>query len=267
MQKILNKRASLHRKLELEQKQNDQLRAKIEKVESLANIGLISAMIAHEINNILTPLGSYAQMAMNNPEDEYLSQKAIEKAAKNSEKAAKILNSLLTFASNEQTTKTMNNFGLLANETLESIGRNFKKDMITVTVDCPDDLEVFCEPVVFQQVLMNLILNAREAMLGKGGKITIRGSIQASQSVLEITDTGKGITEENLERIFEPFFTTKDRSEKNHNAGAGFGLAFCLKVIHAHDGTITAISDGKSGTTFRISIPLPENSNVKSEAI
>lgn len=257
MQKILEKRASLHRKLQLEQQQNDQLKAKIERVESLANIGLVSAMVAHEVNNILTPLGSYAELALQNPGDEYLSKKAIEKAAKNSHKAAKILNSLLAFAGNDQTTKSMTNLQSIIEETIESIGRNFKKDMISVTIDCPSDLEVFCEPIVFQQVLMNLILNAREAMLGKGGKINLHGYNKNCFTVIEVCDTGKGIKQENLESIFEPFFSTKDRSDDRHNAGAGLGLAFCRKVIDAHDGSIEAISDGKTGTMFRMMLPLP----------
>ena len=101
---------------------------------------------------------------------------------------------------------------------------------------------------------MNLILNARDAMLAKGGTLKIKADQTKNQTTIEVTDTGCGIEPENLNRIFTPFFTTKSK-EDSQTTGSGLGLAFCKKIIDEHAGTITVESTPSKGTTFKITLP------------
>lgn len=256
MQNILARRASLHRRLQIEERNNSDLRLQIEKVQSLANIGMVSAMIAHEINNILTPLSSYAEMALMHPADQELNQKAVEKAAKNSQRINKILTTLLSFANGKQQEKSCHQAQKLFEETFSCIARDFKKDGIEIIKQIDSDTQVLCEPISLQQVLLNLVLNARESMLGKGGILTLKAYYQDELSVIEVKDTGSGISDKNLKKIFEPFFTTKTRTDQRHNAGAGLGLAFCKRVIESHNGMISVSSQQGKGTCFKISLPM-----------
>ncbi len=134
--------------------------------------------------------------------------------------------------------------------------RDFSKDQITVNIEIPQDLTVWAVPVQIQQVLMNLILNSRDAMLPQGGVLTIKAQDTAESVQIEISDAGCGISPDDLKNIFEPFFTTKaDKKSTAETSGCGLGLAFCKKVIDAHDGTIKVESIPSKGTTFQISLP------------
>ncbi len=105
---------------------------------------------------------------------------------------------------------------------------------------------------------MNLILNAREAMLPKGGTLTISARQDAGSLRIEIADTGCGIQRCDLAKIFQPFFSTKTESAQAAHHGAGLGLAFCKRVVEAHSGAISVDSQPGCGTTFRITLPVPD---------
>jgi len=130
---VLQKRRTLHRQLAEQQSSNEQLKSQIEQMETLANLGMVSAMIAHEMNNILTPLGSYAQLAINHPEDKNLVQKTIQKTAANSQRAAKILESVLAMATGRGQAKTNNQLKALLDDVFVCLARDFAKDRIKVT--------------------------------------------------------------------------------------------------------------------------------------
>ena len=105
---------------------------------------------------------------------------------------------------------------------------------------------------------MNLILNAREAMLPRGGVLTIKAHDTADSVQIELTDTGCGIEPADLEKIFEPFFTTKvDNKSPSQRSGSGLGLVFVKKIIDAHSGSISVESKPARGSTFRITLPKP----------
>ncbi len=256
MQSIISKRASLHVELKEQQQLNNELLSKLEKFESLANVGMVSAMIAHEINNILTPVGSYAEMAINNPQDTYIVNKAIQKAASNSQRATKILSSLLNMSKGNSQTRSMNKFSQILDETFSCLARDLKKDGIVVTLNIKEDTDIYCDSIAIQQLLLNLILNAREAMLAGGGSLTIEARTENDETIFSVKDTGSGISEENLTKIFEPFFTTKSRSDQRHSAGSGLGLAYCQRIVDAHDGRISVTSSPNIATEFKIAIPL-----------
>ncbi len=114
-----------------------------------------------------------------------------------------------------------------------------------------------CVPVQIEQVLMNLILNARDAMLPGGGFLKVTASGDAEHVDIIVSDTGRGIPPEHLANIFRPFFTTKTGKDRpaGSNSGSGVGLAFCRRIVDAHGGEISVTSQAGQGSTFTIRLP------------
>ena len=256
MASITEKRLALHRHLEIKKQENNELKKQLSQLQHFANIGTVSHMIAHEINNLLTPLRSYATFALQNQDDKELSEKALQKTAKNCERVAKIMESMLALADGQEQEKQNVSIRALVEDIFTCLCRDFSKDRIKVEIDIPADLTMWVVPVQVQQVLMNLIINARQAMLSRGGTLTIKAAQTQDSVEIEISDTGDGIKPEHLEHIFDSFFTTK----KNHkfteeHSGTGLGLAFCKKIIEEHEGRISAQSRSGSGTKFKIVLP------------
>ncbi len=260
MSSITEKRVSLHRKIKDQQQQNNDLKSQLNHLQHLANIGTVSYMIAHEINNLLTPLKTYADLALRNFDDKALCEKALQKTVQNCERASNVMESMLALANNQ--TQEKKNAGLLSlvEEIFGSLCRDFTKDGIKVEINIPQDLTIWAIPVQIQQVLMNLILNARQAMLPRGGVLSIGADEKNDAVEIEVKDTGVGIKPADLERIFEPFFTTKkDGNSTSENSGAGLGLAFCKRVIEGHNGLISAEPRPDNGSKFRIILPKPQS--------
>ena len=260
MASITEKRLSLHRRVEVQQHQNEALKSQLAGLQHLANIGTVSHMIAHEINNLLTPLKSYATFALDNPDDRALTEKALRKAANNCERASKIMESMLALVNGDTQEKTNVRLLDLIEEIFTCLCRDFAKDGITVEIHIPDDLSVCVVPVQIQQVLMNLILNARDAMLPRGGVLAIKATETANAVDIEVADTGDGIEPDDLENIFETFFTTKaDKNSPAEDSGAGIGLAFCKMIIDGHRGCISVESEPGNGSNFKINLPKPKS--------
>ncbi len=259
MTSIIEKRLSLHKHLANQQQQNNALKFQISRLQALANIGTTTCMIAHEINNLLTPLANYATLALNNPDDKSLAEKALQKTARSCERASKIMESMLAVANGETQEKKNARLTTLVEEIFDCLCRDFAKDGITVEIRIPEDLTVWAVPVQIQQVLMNLILNARDAMLQRGGILTIKARGTTDVVQIEITDTGCGIEPDNLKKIFEPFFTMKaDKKSPSETSGSGFGLVFVKKIIDAHGGSISVESEPAEGSTFKMTLPKNE---------
>ena len=256
MTSIITKRVSLHKNLAEKQQENHSLKCQIGQLQALANIGVNTSMIAHEINNLLTPIGSYASLALDNPDDKGLTEKALRKTARNSERAVKIMESILAVADGKRQEKKDTSPAVLVDEIFNCLGRDFTKDGITVDMRIGGDLTVRAVPVEIQQVLMNLILNAREAMLPRGGVLTIEATESGEKVQIKVCDSGCGIEPGDLEKVFEPFFTTKKNEEsQRERSGSGLGLAFCKKVGEAHGGGISVESEATKGTIFTITLP------------
>jgi signal transduction histidine kinase len=259
---IIEKRLSLHKSMTDLQEENDALKSQVAQLQTLANIGTISYMIAHEINNLLTPLKSYASLALGNPEDKALAEKALQKAVQNCRRASEIMTSMLALASGKMDEKKNARLITLVEEVFTCLCRDFRKDGITVDIQIPEDLTVRAVPVQIQQVLMNLILNARDAMLPRGGVLTIKARESEDATEIELADTGEGIEPENLRNIFEPFFTTRaGKNLPSERSGAGLGLAFCKKIIDAHKGRISVESTVGEGSIFKITLPKSQPGN------
>ena len=254
------------------QGQLETLRSQLHESQRLATIGTIAAVIAHEFNNLLTPIVSYSQYALSSAQsatpDMELVRKALGKAYQSSSKAGKICSSMLGLARGESS------FGRvevrrLVEETLGVLARDPQKDGIALRVQVPPGLSVTGDAVQLEQVLLNLLINARHALLGRGGSITIKGTQARSTGAeaapageevcIQVVDTGPGIPEKYLSRIFEPFFTTKGTSRKGETRGTGLGLAICKEIIEHHGGRIEVESEVGRGTTFTIHLPVIAN--------
>lgn len=253
------------------QAQLDQLREQLTESQRLATIGTIAAVIAHEFNNILTPVVSYSQFALQSAQSEVPDQqliiKALTKSFQGSTKAGQICSSMLGLARGEVT------FGVvsiqqLVDETLSVLARDPAKDGIALRVQVQPGLTVEGDIVQLEQVLLNLLINARHAMLGKGGSITIKAQQldDADEVRIQVIDTGPGIPDKVLPKIFQPFFTTKGTARKGEARGSGLGLAICKEIVEHHHGRIQVQSEMGKGTTFSIFLPATAQSRRKSAA-
>ena len=161
-------------------------------------------MIAHEMNNILTPLGSYAQLSMSHPDDIELAKKTIRKTALNSERAARILHSMLTMARRQKQDKKDHNVKSLIEEVFTLIARDFSKDRIKLKINIPDGLTVYAEAICLQQVMTNLILNARDAIVSSkttSGALGVSAYSQDDLVILKVSDNGCGVETADMEKI------------------------------------------------------------------
>jgi len=245
---ITEKRLSLHKYLKEQQQENNALKSQLAQLQHLANMGTVSYMIAHEINNLLTPLRNYAAVALENPDDKDFVEKALQKTVRNCERASKIMESMLAVANGQTQEKKNARLSALVEEIFTCLCRDFAKDGITVETRIP--------------VLMNLILNAREAMLPRGGILTVKAKEKTDAVEIKVTDTGEGIEPANLKNIFDSFFTTKtNKNTSSEYSGAGLGLAFCKKTIEEHEGLISVESKPTKGSKFKITLPKHQSGN------
>jgi signal transduction histidine kinase len=253
---VIERRRSLHKSLVEGQKQSRTLQSQIDHLQPLATIGSASSMIAHEINNLLTPLGNYAELALNHLDDRDLVEKALRKAVMSCQRASKVMQSMMAMAQGRKQDRVTVSLRPLIEDVFLCLARDFTKDSITVKIEVPADLEIHAVPVQLQQVIMNFVLNAREAMLDRGGTLTLRAEAQPDAVVIEVRDTGAGIPAAVLERIFEPFFSTKTSAGRPGECyGTGLGLAFCKTVIESHEGRLCVRSKPGEGTAFVLSLP------------
>ncbi|OQY07742.1 MAG: hypothetical protein B6I25_00895 [Planctomycetales bacterium 4572_13] len=249
MTRLLENRKSLHKQVVDNQTQFEALETRLHQMQPLANLGMAWAMTAHELNNLLTPIVSYAQLALQNPDDVELSQKALKKAERLSTQAGKMLEKVLVLANSETTQTEKCNVAALLDDVFGCIGRDFIKDKVKLVMEVDKELCITADAGSIRQVLMNLLLNARHAMRQKGGILKITAAEEAEFTRIEVSDTGCGIAPEKLHNIFSAFYT--DGKDK----GNGLGLAFCQKVIESHGGCISVESQPSQGTHFKILLP------------
>ena len=246
------------------QVQIEALREQLNESQRLATIGSITAVIAHEFNNLLQPILGYSQLGLNSinsdKPDMEIVRKAFNKSFASSSKAGRICASMLGLARGEA------RFGAvdvrrLVDETLNVLARDPQKDGIALRVQVQPDLAVLGDAVQIEQVLLNLLINARHALLGsRGGSITVKatrvdGPHCGCEVRLQVIDTGPGIPEKHLAKIFQPFFTTKATARKGEAKGTGLGLSICKEIVEHHRGRIDVQSEVGKGTTFTIHLP------------
>ena len=181
---------------------------------------------------------------------------ALEKILKGSQRAAIIVNSMLGFARNTSTQREDTDLASLVEEVLVLAEKDLSKHRVAVEKKFHGRPRAAVVPAQIEQVLLNLIINARQAM-PRGGqlKIEVRDNPRTQMVELSVADTGVGIPPERLRLIFEPFYTTKEPDAHGHG-GTGLGLSVCRQIIEQHQGRIRVESLIGKGSTFTVKLPL-----------
>ena len=226
-------------------------RQQVGRAEKLASIGRLAAGVAHEINNPLTGVLTFAHLLRNKPHMNDEDHEDLDLIIHETSRAAEIVRGLLDFARERPPQIEPLDMNDVVRRTVRLIANQKKFEHITIEEALRDNLPEVCGDMnQLQQALLNLSLNACTAM-PDGGKLTIATSAAEGRVLLRVTDTGFGIKEELLERIFEPFFTTQPVGK-----GTGLGLSVTYGIIEQHNGTIEVESQEGKGSTFAISLPV-----------
>lgn len=236
------------------QAENQALREQLRHAQRLATVGTMTAMIVHEFNNILTPIINYAQLAEGG--DPEMMRKAVARAADGGQRASDICSALLRMLRAEEGELVEAELLEIVQDSLLAMGRDLAKDGIALDLSVPPALRLTTRPAELKQVLVNLVLNARSAVLkrGHGGSVAIAARKRGKRVVLTVADTGCGIEPEHMAKLFQPFFTTKT-GEQHEEKGNGLGLAICREIVTDMGGQITVESAPGEGTTFTITLP------------
>jgi two-component system, NtrC family, sensor kinase len=252
----IKQRYQLHQQLRQNEQRIRLLEQQIQSVHKLAALGTAACLVAHEFNNILTPMINYAELALKNEDDTALMRKALEKTVKHGNRAALIIQSMLGLVRDQDQQIKSVKLTPLVEECFQCLARDFQKDKINVRLEIPESLEVRVVPSQLQQVILNLIINARQAMLERGGTLAIKAQYPDDLEVeISVSDNGCGIPTEIIDRVFEPFFSTKSDGASDGQKGNGLGLSVCKNIIEAHNGNITVASVPGQQTTFTIRLP------------
>ena len=229
------------------------LEEQVQQQERLASLGLLAAGVAHEVNTPLTGISSYAQLLLEETPTDDPRYSSLRKIEEQTRRASRIANSLLNLARPERTS-----FETLAlNDAALEVVRLFEPQLRDRRIA----LEAVLDPALpairghrgkLQQVLLNLLSNARDAVEG-GGRIVVRTSASDGIVALEVVDDGVGIAEEDHPRIFDPFFSTKGRGK-----GTGLGLSISYGIVREHEGTMHVESVPGAFTRFRVDLPVPQ---------
>ncbi len=215
--------------------------------------------MAHEINTPLAVISSYAQMLAKQLKGDERLGPVLEKITQQSFRAAEIANGLLNFSRTSTTEFRQTNLNQVIRDTLSLLEHQFKKAQIEVDLSLAENLpSINGNPGKLQQVFLNLLLNAKEAM-PDGGSLRVVTQVNGHVEAL-ITDSGTGIAPEHMKRIYDPFFTTKTTPRPGDKRGTGLGLSVSYGIIQEHAGKIHVESEVGSGTTFHLEFPLLRNS-------
>jgi len=218
--------------------------------EKLSSIGLLAAGVAHEVNTPLAVITSNAQLLMRQMDSEDPRTRTLDKIITQAFRASEIANNLLKFSRVGGSEYADLDVNRVISETLSLVDPMLRASKITVHAQLGSPLPgVYGNSGKLQQVFMNLIMNARDAM-PRGGDLTIATEAEDTSVHVEVTDNGVGIPPDQLHKIFDPFFTTKATSR-----GTGLGLAVTYGIIREHSGSIRVDSVVGRGTTFRLEFP------------
>ena len=240
------------------------LEAQYLRTQRLESIGTLASGVAHDLNNVLTPVILAIEYMMRKTSDEDL-KKMLETVEATAKRGSDLVKQVLSFARGVEGERKPMQLRHIVDEVVSVIKETFPKS-ISIRTQIPKDLPlVLADPTQLHQVFMNLCVNARDAM-PDGGTLEIKADtatideqytrmhIEARPDkyvTISVTDTGTGMPPEIIDRIFEPFFTTKGL-----NKGTGLGLSTVLSIVKSHEGFINVYSEPKKGTTFRIYLPV-----------
>jgi len=249
-QKLIHWGKTLEKQVNERTKKIKEMQDSLIQSEKLASLGKMAAGIAHEINNPLTSILINSHLLLEKADNPYVKE-SLDLITEETSRCSSIVKGLLEFSRQSPPKKVPADINSLITNTSALLENQLKFQNINVIKKLDSNLpHIKIDTSKIKQVIWNLMINAAEAM-PNGGKITLstRFSKDKKSVVIEITDTGKGIPQENINKLFDPFFTTKE-------SGSGLGLAVSYGIIQQHQGHIKANSKVSQGTTFTVVLPI-----------
>jgi signal transduction histidine kinase/CheY-like chemotaxis protein len=246
--------------------QQRDLEAQLRHSQKMEAVGMLAGGVAHDFNNLLTAILGFAELLRFNPRMDALGQSHVREIALAGKRASELTSQLLAFGRKQPRAPQLVGLNALVADSSRLLSRVVGEAIAFVVRESPVELTVRVDPHQIEQVLMNLVVNARDAMAQSGGSLEIRlsqhhvgpdargvpaGVAPGEWAVLEVQDSGVGIAPEHLARVFEPFFTTKGVGE-----GTGLGLAMVYGLVQQNGGHIELASSPGFGTTVRVFLPL-----------
>lgn len=235
----------------------DALKKQLDQSQRMTALGELVSTTTHEFNNVLMTIINYAKMGMRH-DDKQTRDKAFDKINNAGMRAAKITNAVLGMARNRSEHFELTDVSKLIDESMVLLEREMQKFRISVDIDIDKDVpEISAIGNQVQQVLMNLLINARQAM-SEGGQLVIKLKKNVANHTVDLSvrDYGPGISQEKLRKIFNPFYSTKAGPDETGKGGTGVGLSTCKNIIEAHGGKIRVESSLGKGTCFTLMFPM-----------
>jgi len=245
---------TLEQRVEAKTRELERAHRSLAATETMASLGKISAAVAHEVNNPLFGILTYARLALRDVDGVAGQERTVERLGvieRESRRCGEIIRNLLNFARPQKPSRQPTDLEALTGHALALLKHQFELQGISLErVFSPDFPAVRCDPAQIQQVFVALLVNAAEAMRGGGG-VRIEGRTVGDEVELRFADTGPGIPDLVLPHIFEPFYTTKAEAQ-----GTGLGLAVARSIIEQHGGRIAAANRPQGGAEFLIRLPV-----------
>jgi signal transduction histidine kinase len=234
------------------------LKSQIVQAQRMTALGELVSTTTHEFNNILMTILNYSKMGIRH-DDKTVRDKAFEKIHLASQRAAKITSSILGMARNRSETFEPTDLATILDHSMVLLERELQKYRISVEIETEEKLpRVSAIGNQIQQVLMNILINARQAMLD-GGRLIIRLRTNPESKTVELSirDFGSGIPADKLPKIFDAYFSTKSGPDETGKGGTGIGLSTCKSIMENHGGRIRVESSVGKGTCFTLMFPIP----------
>ena len=234
------------------------LESQLFQAQRMSSVGALASSITHEFNNILTTVINYARMGVRHRDDK-TRDKAFDRILNSGQRASRITTGMLSYARNTSDRVEPVDLRRLVTDVMVLVEKDLQMHRIGVDLNLADGVWAMANSSQIQQILMNLIVNARQAM-DEGGrlKITVTANPDEGWAEAAVGDTGCGIPREKLKNIFDAFYTTK-QADARGQGGTGLGLALCRRIMEAHKGRIRVESEVGTGTTFTLKLPLAES--------
>jgi signal transduction histidine kinase len=235
--------------------------------QRFAALGELVGTTTHEFNNVLMTIINYAKIGLRN-KDEATRDKAFDRIMGAAQRAERITNAVLGMARNRGDDFAATELTPLVEQTLELLEREMQKYRVAVKKEFAAAPPVRAVGNQIQQVLLNLMTNARQSM-ASGGELTLRIAHDAAAGLVDLTvrDTGSGIPRDKLPKIFDKFYTTKAGPDATGKGGTGVGLSTCREIVEAHQGRIRVESTVGKGTAFTVRLPVWKETSSAAAAI
>ena len=234
--------------------QFERLKNQVRQAQQLSALGTAAATMAHEVNNLLTPILGYAQAAEGSGDAE-LMKRALGVTIRNSQVLIAMSERMLNISAARSARAQSVNVRSVVEGARASLCRDLAKDGITFALEAEESLSVWADPLQLQQVLFNLFLNAHEAMApSHGGRLTVSARQDGGDVVIQVRNTGAPIPPELLPHVFDPLESSKSAARNSAARCSGLGLALCRDLMGDNGGRIDAASD-PAGTVFTLTLP------------